>query len=198
MQLILPDKSIIVNPTVNDVANQVTQLASKKSLSIRVDDKNYVTVGKFYFNRLYIGVVSNGEPTLKGRHFLDDEVVIQIASHYLTGNDTWRSLTEWDEVKVGRSLEPVIPTTAAIGLLVASIIVALSPWSLASYLQMMEVNQVELQLTLLFSAAVLAIPNGIITAINRRIEGTERFKAGAVLVLTFFMMFVGLIKIIAC
>ena len=157
-----------------------------------------MTIGKFYFDKIYVGIVSNGEPTIKGRNFLKDDVAIQIATNYLTRTGTWRSLTEWDEVKIGRSLEPVIPTVAAIGLFVGCFIVAVSPGPVDRYLRILEVDRDELLLILLCTAAILAIPNGIATTINERVEGSERFKAGAFLALTFFMIFIGLIKIVAC
>ena len=195
--LILPDQVRVPNPVDSDLSVHITALLPRQSVSLEIDDRNFMKIGKFYFNQYYIGVTENGIARIKAANFQTAESAIAVARLFATKNSSWRHSIKWAEVKIGASLEPVIPTTAAIFLVLLYLIATLLP---EEYRLELAQKGIDLDSTfwLLVAAGILFIPNGFMTVVNRRVEGADRLKAGSFLFLTLFILFIGLIKLTAC
>jgi hypothetical protein len=121
-----------------------------------------------------------------------------VACLFAARNPAWRQEIKWVDVKIGRSLEPVIPTTAAIVLVLFLIIIPVLPDSLREMFAQKGIDLNSATLWIIGAAGILALPNGFLTMINRRIEGRDRFQAGSIFLITLFMLFIALIKLVAC
>jgi hypothetical protein len=198
MTLILPDQVRVSDPTPSDLTAHITAILPRQSISLAIDDRNFMKVGKFYFDKYYIGVAENGLAKIKAANLQDVEKAVAVACLFAARNPAWRQEIKWVDVKIGRSLEPVIPTTAAIVLVLFLIIIPVLPDSLREMFAQKGIDLNSATLWIIGAAGILALPNGFLTMINRRIEGRDRFQAGSIFLITLFMLFIALIKLVAC